>query len=120
VLYPRTQPWLFWIIFMIKSFYETWLFLCPFHSPCVIYGARGTVADWGTMVQAGRWRLIFSMRSVNFVSNLPNLSDSTIALGFTKPLAEMSTKSRKIIFLRSKVGPVCMADNLTAICEPTF
>jgi hypothetical protein len=37
------------------------------------------------------------------------------ALGFTQPLIEMSTRSRKIMFLR----PVRKADNLTAICEPT-
>jgi hypothetical protein len=40
------------------------------------------------------------------------------ALGFTRPLTEMSSRSRKIMFLESKVRPVRMADKLTAICEP--
>jgi hypothetical protein len=40
------------------------------------------------------------------------------ALGFTQLLTEMSTRSRKIMFLASRVKPVHRADNLTAICEP--
>jgi hypothetical protein len=31
---------------------------------------------------------------------------------------ELSTRSRKIMFLVSKVWPVSRADNLAAICEP--
>jgi hypothetical protein len=34
-------------------------------------------------------------------------------------LTEKSTRSREIMFLGSKVRPVRMVDNLTAICEPT-
>jgi hypothetical protein len=41
------------------------------------------------------------------------------AVGFTRPLTEMNTTSRKITFLGSRVRPVCRADNLTSICEPT-
>jgi hypothetical protein len=41
------------------------------------------------------------------------------AMGFTQPLTEMSTISRKIIFLASRARPVRRDDNLTAICEPT-
>jgi hypothetical protein len=37
---------------------------------------------------------------------------------YTQPLTEMSTRSRKIMFLGSKERPVRRADNLTAICEP--
>jgi hypothetical protein len=37
---------------------------------------------------------------------------------FTQPLTEMSTSSRKVIFLGSKVRQVRVADNLTAIYEP--
>jgi hypothetical protein len=37
---------------------------------------------------------------------------------FTQPLTEMSTKSRKIMFLGSRARPVLRADNLTAICGP--
>jgi hypothetical protein len=41
------------------------------------------------------------------------------ALGFSQPLTEMSTRSRKIMFLGSRARPVCRADNLVAIGEPT-
>jgi hypothetical protein len=38
---------------------------------------------------------------------------------FTQPLTEMSTRSRRIMFLESRARPVRRADSLTAICEPT-
>jgi hypothetical protein len=38
-------------------------------------------------------------------------------MGFTQPLTKMSTRSRKIMFLGSKVRPVRRADSLAAICE---
>jgi hypothetical protein len=38
------------------------------------------------------------------------------ALGFTQPLREMSTRSRKMMFLRSRARPVRRADNLAAFC----
>jgi hypothetical protein len=38
-------------------------------------------------------------------------------LGFRDP--EMSTGSRKLMFLVSNVRPMRRADNLSAICEPT-
>jgi hypothetical protein len=37
---------------------------------------------------------------------------------FTQPLTEMRNINRKIMYLGSRVRPVCRADNLTAICEP--
>jgi hypothetical protein len=40
------------------------------------------------------------------------------ALESTQLLTEMSTRSRKLMFLGSKARPVRRADNLTAICEP--
>jgi hypothetical protein len=40
--------------------------------------------------------------------------------GFTQSLTEMSTRSRKIMFLGSRVRPVRRADNLTTICGPNF
>jgi hypothetical protein len=43
---------------------------------------------------------------------------SHYALGFTQPLTEMSTRSREIMFMGSKVRQVRKADNLTAIYEP--
>jgi hypothetical protein len=39
-----------------------------------------------------------------------------MGLGFTQPLTEMSTRSRKM-FLSSRVQLVHKTDNLTAICE---
>jgi hypothetical protein len=43
------------------------------------------------------------------------------ALGFTRPLTEISARNIKIImFLSSKVRPVRRADILTAISEPIF
>jgi hypothetical protein len=40
------------------------------------------------------------------------------ALGFTQPLTEMSTRSRKIMFLGCRAWPERRADNIVAICEP--
>jgi hypothetical protein len=37
---------------------------------------------------------------------------------FTQPLTEINTRSRKIIFLGSKVQLVHRADDLATICEP--
>jgi hypothetical protein len=68
---------------------------------------------WGTMVQAGRSRVGVPMRWIFF--NLPNPSSYTVALGFTQPLIEMSTRNLPGVNER----PVRKADNLTAICEPT-
>jgi ABC-type cobalt transport system substrate-binding protein len=39
-------------------------------------------------------------------------------LGFTQPLTQMSTRSRKTMFLGSYAQPVRRADKLTAIYEP--
>jgi hypothetical protein len=43
---------------------------------------------------------------------------SSFQLGFTQPLTEMSTRSRKIMFLGSRARSVRRADNPTAACEP--
>jgi hypothetical protein len=40
------------------------------------------------------------------------------ALGFTQPLTEMNTRSRKILFMGRKVWPVFRDDNLASICGP--
>jgi hypothetical protein len=65
----------------------------------------------GTRLQTGRSRVRGRMRGINFL-NLPNPSILTSPWG-----AEMSTRSREIIFIGSKARPVHKADNLTAICE---
>jgi hypothetical protein len=53
-----------------------------------------------------------------FFFNLPNPSGSHLALGLAQHLTEMTNRSRKIMFLGSRVRPVVRADKLTAICEP--
>jgi hypothetical protein len=50
---------------------------------------------------------------VNFF-NLPNLSSRTVALGWTQPLTEMSTRN----IPGGKARPARKDDNLTAIYEP--
>jgi hypothetical protein len=40
---------------------------------------------------------------------------TTLGRGLTQPLTEMSTKSRKIMFLWSKALPVHRADNFAAV-----
>jgi hypothetical protein len=65
------------------------------------------------MLQAGRSRVRVPMEWIYFL-NLPNPSSSTMVLGSTQPLTEMSTRN-----LPGEEGlPVHKADKLTAICEP--
>jgi hypothetical protein len=45
------------------------------------------------MLQAGRSRVRFPMRSSDFFFNLPNPSSRTMALGSTQALTEMSIKN---------------------------
>jgi hypothetical protein len=65
------------------------------------------------MLQAGRQRVRFPMRSLDFF-NLPNPSRS-MALGSAQPLTEMST--RNLPGVKGRLAR--KADHLTAICEPT-
>jgi hypothetical protein len=46
---------------------------------------------WSAMLQAGRSRVRVAMRLFNFFI-LPNLSNRNMALGFTQPLREMSSR----------------------------
>jgi hypothetical protein len=68
------------------------------------------------MLQAGRSRVRFQMRSLNFF-RLPNPSIRTMGLGSTEPLTEMSTRN-----LPGGGGGKRLAarkpNSLTAICEP--
>jgi hypothetical protein len=41
-----------------------------------------------------------------------------MTLGFTKPLKEMSNRSRKIMFWGNEALPVRKDEKLSAICEP--
>jgi hypothetical protein len=64
------------------------------------------------MLQAGRSRVRYLMRSLDF-SNLRNPSSRTMALRSTQPLTEMCTRN----FSRDKGWPAHKAANLTAIYE---
>jgi hypothetical protein len=55
-----------------------------------------------------------SIRDVIGFFNLPNPSSSTIALGSTQPLTEMSTRNLP----GSKGRPAHKADNFTSVYEP--
>jgi hypothetical protein len=57
------------------------------------------------MLQAGRLRVRFPMRLLDFLY-LPNPSSRTMTLGSTQPLTEMS---------KDKGLPACKVDNLTAV-----
>jgi hypothetical protein len=78
------------------------------------HGARGSVVGWGTVLQAGRSRVPFPMRPLDYF-NRCNPSSRTMALGSTQPLTEMSTRNLP----RDKQRMACKAVSLTAICEPT-
>jgi hypothetical protein len=65
------------------------------------------------MLQTGRSRVRFPTL-LNFVSNLFNFSGRTMALGFTQPLTEMSTRN----FPGGRAQPERKADNLTVIFVP--
>jgi hypothetical protein len=73
---------------------------------------RGSVVGWGTMLQAGRSRVRFLVRSLDFF-NWPNPSRRTMALGSVQPLTEMSIRN----IPGCKGRPVRKAYSLTAICE---
>jgi hypothetical protein len=65
------------------------------------------------MLQAGRSRFRFPMRSMNIFFNLHNIPSSTMALRSTQPLAQMSI----INLPEGKGRPALKAGNHTAICE---
>jgi hypothetical protein len=71
---------------------------------------HGSVVGWGTMLQAGKSRVRFLMKSLFF--NWPNPSSRVMALGSTHPLTEMSTRYHS----GGKSRPAPMADKLTADC----
>jgi hypothetical protein len=67
------------------------------------------------MLQAGRSRVQFQMKSLNFSNIVLILPACTMALELTKPLTEMSTRNLP----GCKGRPARKADKLTAICEST-
>jgi hypothetical protein len=62
------------------------------------------------MLQAGRSRVRFPMRSLDW----PNPCSRTTSLRSIQPVTEMSTRNLP----GGKGSSACKADNLTAICEP--
>jgi hypothetical protein len=50
--------------------------------------------------------------------DLCNILPAALGPEVYKPLTEMGTRCRKIMFLGSRVQPICRTVNLTAICEP--
>jgi hypothetical protein len=68
--------------------------------------------QWGTMLQAEKSRVRVQIRSI--LINLHNPSNSTLALGSTQLLTEMSNRN----FPGGKGRPARKANNLTAICQP--
>jgi hypothetical protein len=81
--------------------------------PTLEAGARGSVVGWGTTLQAGRSRIRFPTRWLDFTIHF-NPSSRTMVLNSTQPLTEISTRN----LLGGKGRPTRKAD-LTAICEPT-
>jgi hypothetical protein len=74
--------------------------------------ACDSVVGQGILLQAGRSRVRFPMRS--FVFNWLNPSSRNMTLVSTQPLTEMSTGNLP----GGKGRSARKADNLTAICEP--
>jgi hypothetical protein len=65
------------------------------------------------MLQAGKLRVRFSMKSLGFF-NLPKHSSRTMALGSSQPLTEMDTRNLP----GGKGRPEHKDYNLTVNCEP--
>jgi hypothetical protein len=84
--------------------------MCFTCSKFVSYNLIG-ILDSGAMLQARRMQVTFPVRSENFF-NLTNTSSPGV-------YAASNRNEYQIIFLGGRVQLVSLADNLTAICEPT-
>jgi hypothetical protein len=99
------------IVTVTKEYTASILRVSTLHFPRK--GARGSVVDWGAMLQAGRSQVRVPMNSLDFF-NWPNPSSRTMALGSTQLLTDMSTWN----FPVGRGRPTRKAENLTTICEP--
>jgi hypothetical protein len=72
-------------------------------------GARGSVVDWGTMLQTGRSRVRVSMRWIFFFQ--PHYGPGVDSASNSNEYQESSGGG-------GKGRPARKADNLTAICKP--
>jgi hypothetical protein len=72
---------------------------------------NSTFAFRRTTLQAGRWRVRDYMRSMHYF-DVPNHFSRTMALRFTEPLTEMSTRNLSGGEERQE-RPLRKADNLT-------
>jgi hypothetical protein len=91
--------------------------LCLFKTLFIknVYSCWGHAFGWGNMLHSGRSRVRFPNKSLDSF-NLSRNSSRIMALGFTQPLTEMSTRNLP----GSKGRRTRKADKLTAICEPIF
>jgi hypothetical protein len=110
VYLPTLQYWhsqWFKYIFLI-IFSSVFIYLSAVFS----LGSRGSVVGWGTVLQAARLRVRFSMRSLDF-SMYIILPALTVELRSIQPLTEISTRN----FHEGRSRPAHKAGNPTAICE---
>jgi hypothetical protein len=80
--YPENIGWLIHVIKVTIIYFSA-----PYYLE-----ARGSVVGWGTMLQAGRSRFRFPMRSLDF-SSWPYPSSRIMTLWSTQLLTEMSTRN---------------------------
>jgi hypothetical protein len=76
---------------VIASDFQGTDYPCIYSSVVTSYGAHGSIAGWGTMLQAGRSWVRFLMRSLDFSVDI--LSAALCPWGRLKPLTEMSTRN---------------------------